>query len=78
MVQVIFALPNIIDHFIVSSLEKRSLAHFTYANKIYSIVYSIIFLIVSRTLITFFIDTQKIINKNLWLYFVFTMFGYTI
>jgi len=73
MVQVIFALPNIIDHFIVSSLEKRSLAHFTYANKIYSIVYSIIFLIVSRTLITFFIDTQKIINKKFIGYILFSL-----
>ena len=73
MVQVIFALPNIIDHFLVSSLEQRSLAHFTYANKIYSIVYSIIFLIVSRTLITFFIDTQKIINKKFIGYILFSL-----
>ena len=73
LVQIIFALPNIIDHFLVSSLEQRSLAHFTYANKIYSIVYSIIFLIVSRTLITFFIDTQKVINKKFIGYILFSL-----
>ena len=73
LAQIIFALPNIIDHFLVSSLEQRSLAHFTYANKIYSIVYSIIFLIVSRTLITFFIDTQKVINKKFIGYILFSL-----
>ena len=75
LLQIIFALPNIVDHFLVSSLQKRSLAHFTYANKIYSIVYSIIFLIISRTLITFFIDTQKIINKKFigYIFFSFSL-----
>ncbi len=72
LLQIIFALPNIVDHFLVSSLQKRSLAHFTYANKIYSIVYSIIFLIISRTLITFFIDTKKIINKRFIGYILFS------
>ena len=72
LLQIIFALPNIIDHFLVSSLQQRSLAHFTYANKIYSIVYSIIFLIISRTLITFFIDTKKIINKKFIGYILFS------
>lgn len=66
--QIIFALPNFIDHFIVSTLEQGSLAHFTYANKIYSIVYSIIFLIVSRTLITFFVENQNVINAKFILY----------
>lgn len=73
IIQIIFALPNLIDHFIVSSLEQRSLAHFTYANKVYSIVYSIIFLTVSRTLITFFIDTKKQINKKFIGYILFSL-----
>lgn len=68
VIQVLFALPNFIDHFIVSSFPQKSLAHFTYANKIYSIVYTIVFILVSRTLITFFLDSNNEITKSFIFY----------
>ncbi|MDC3091551.1 hypothetical protein OA848_04105 [Rickettsiales bacterium] len=68
VIQILFALPNFIDHFIVSSFPQKSLAHFTYANKIYSIVYTIVFILVSRTLITFFLDSNNEITKGFIFY----------
>jgi putative peptidoglycan lipid II flippase len=74
LIQIIFALPNFIDHFIVSSFPQKSLAHFTYANKIYSIVYTIVFILVSRTLITFFLDSNNEITKG-FIFYILISFG---
>ena len=74
IIQILFALPNFIDHFLVSSFPQKSLAHFTYANKIYSIVYTIVFILVSRTLITFFLDSNNEITKG-FIFYVLISFG---
>ena len=74
IIQILFALPNFIDHFVVSSFPQKSLAHFTYANKIYSIVYTIVFILVSRTLITFFLDSNNEITKG-FIFYILISFG---